>query len=187
MTGVVETASCREVLPRHCNVSAKPRYTSKCSCPRTNHAPARAPRQPDLKQKEGRRDLLPRPSKRYWICRSTPTSRQRRSGNHFLAVWIWLRRYLRAASSCLSSNFLTSAGLSLRWMISVSRRCSKSSSCSRAVSLMTLFGTTPQSSSSLPEVLDLLRFFLLGRQKVAVVSLISPPSNSRMCWTLPLP
>src|SRR5262245_42964951 len=91
-----------------------------------------------------------------------------------LAVLIWPRRYSRAASSWRSLNSLAALPFAdggsivsrLRWCSARSRR-------SFGVSLITLSGITPHSSSSLPPVLDLFRFLPLGRQNVAVVSLIS--------------
>src|SRR6266404_6043627 len=99
----------------------------------------------------------------------------------FAAVLIWPRRYFSAISSCRSLNsvFFSLYGRSRRGMISELCWCSYKSSRSRSDSLRLkpLLGLTPHSSSSLPEVLDLLRFLPFGRQKEAVVIFNSPPSK----------
>src|SRR5262249_19343332 len=95
----------------------------------------------------------------------------------FAASLIWPRRYSLAASGCLSfysfSSFSRFSRLSWRSIVSRLRRCSARSRRSLALSLMTLSGTTPHFSSSLPLVDALFRLSPLGRRNAAVVSLIS--------------
>src|SRR5262245_52664584 len=103
------------------------------------------------------------------------------------------RRCSSAFVNCTSRN---SVGASFdfksrRGMISCLRKCSNRSVSSCRPSLMRKpsFGTTPQSSSSLPLVVIFSRFLPLGRQKVAVVRFNNPfvGSNIEKVTTVPLP